>query len=224
MGGWSDYIIYAQDLSGLRDPKGLYSGRLGGMLSLGVIADTHVPDRRRSLDPRLLELLRSRDIQAILHAGDVSAPRVLRELERIAPVYAVRGNRDWLWLRHLPSERIMTFGGVTIAMAHGHFGWLRYLLDRPYYTLHGYRHERILPRLLRDFRQAQVIVFGHGHLPLNEWIDGRLLFNPGSPHFPSEKKVAPSLGFLHIQGGSEIRDENNVRDENKILGEIVTLD
>jgi putative phosphoesterase len=194
------------------------------MLSLGVIADTHVPDRRRSLDPRVLELLRSRDIRTILHAGDVSAPQVLRELERIAPVYAVRGNRDWLWLHHLPSERIMTFAGVTIGMTHGHGGWVQYLLDRPYYTLHGYRHEHLLPRLLAKFRQTQVIVFGHGHMPFNEWVDGRLLFNPGSPHFPGEKKVAPSLGFLHIQDWSEIRDKKDIQDEKKVLGEIVTLD
>jgi putative phosphoesterase len=182
------------------------------MLSLGVVADTHVPDRRRSLDPRLLEILRSRDIQAILHAGDVSSPAVLAELEEIAPVYAVRGNRDWLWLNNLPSDRMMTFAGVKIGMTHGHFGWVRYLLDRPYYTLHGYRHEHLLPRLLAKFPQTRVIVFGHGHLPLNEWVDGRLLFNPGSPHFPTEKNIAPSLGFLHLPGGSDV------------IGEIVTLD
>jgi putative phosphoesterase len=200
------------------------------MLSLGVVADTHVPDRRRSLDPRLLEILRSRDIRAILHAGDVSSPAVLHELEQIAPVYAVRGNRDWLWLRNLPSDRILTFAGVSIGMTHGHFGWVRYLLDRPYYTLHGYRHERLLPRLLAKFPQTRVIVFGHGHLPLNEWVDGRLLFNPGSPHFPTEKNVAPSLGFLHFSGGSEVRDDEKVLPERtvpdgiNILGEIVTLD
>jgi len=182
------------------------------MLTLGVIADTHVPDRRRSLDPRVLEILCSRKLQAILHAGDVSSPGVLAELEQIAPVYAVRGNRDWLWLRDLPLERIMTIAGVTIAMTHGHGGWRQYLLDRPYFMLHGYRHERLLPRLLAGFCDANVIVFGHGHLPLNQRIDGRLLFNPGSPHFPSEKNIAPSLGFLHLPGGSEA------------IGEIVTLD
>ena len=187
------------------------------MFTLGVIADTHVPDRRKTLDPRALEILRSREIQAILHAGDVSAPWVLKTLEQIAPVYAVRGNRDWLWLPELPMQRIMHFAGVTVAMTHGHGGWLRYFLDKSYYTLHGYRHERILPRLLAGFRQANVIVFGHGHLPLNEWIDGRLMFNPGSPHFPSGKKAAPSLGFLHIQDGSDLRDEK------KVVGEIVTL-
>jgi len=194
------------------------------MLTLGVIGDTHVPDRRPALDPRILEILRSRDIQAILHAGDVSAPWVIKELEQIAPVYAVRGNRDWLRLRHLPFQRIMDFGGVTIAMTHGHGGWMRYFLDKPYYTLHGYHHERIVPRLLAGFQHAKVIIFGHGHLPLNEWIDGRLIFNPGSPHFPTERKVAPSLGFLHIQGGSDTRDDGTSRHESIVVGEIVTLD
>ena len=193
------------------------------MLTLGVIADTHVPDRRRSLDPRVLETLRSRELQAILHAGDVSSPGVLAELEQIAPVYAVRGNRDWLWLRSLPSERIMTFAGVSIGMTHGHFGWFQYLLDRPYYTLHGYRHQRLLPRLLAKFPQTQVIVFGHGHLPLNEWIDGRLVFNPGSPHFPSEINIAPSLGFLYLSGGSDVWDSGTVPHSENIRGEIVTL-
>ncbi len=190
------------------------------MLTLGVIADTHVPDRRRAIDPRALELLRARQPQAILHAGDVSAPAVLAELERIAPVYAVRGNRDWLWLGGLPPERIMNFGGITIAMVHGHGGWLRYFLDKPYYQIHGYHHERIVPRLLAEFREADVIVFGHGHLPLNQWIDGKLLFNPGSPHFPSEKNIAPSLGFIHIPGGSD----RAVPGGKKIQGEIVPLD
>jgi hypothetical protein len=177
------------------------------MLTLGVIADTHVPDRRRSLDPHILELLRSRNPQAILHAGDISAPFVLEELAKIAPVYAVRGNRDWLWLRELPSHRILEFAGVRIALTHGHGGWLRYLLDRPYFTLQGYHHERLAPRLLRKFPQVKAIVFGHGHQPLNRWIDGQLLFNPGSPHFPENKNLAPSLGILTIQNGGEVSGE-----------------
>lgn len=177
------------------------------MLTLGVIADTHVPDRKRSLDPQVLALLRSRSPQAILHAGDVSAPAVLEELAVVAPVYAVQGNRDWLWLRELPGHRILDFAGVRIALTHGHGGWLRYLLDRPYYTVHGYHHERLAPRLAREFPQAKVIVFGHAHEPLNRWIDGQLLFNPGSPHFPKNKNIAPSLGILTIQNGSEVSGE-----------------
>ena len=176
-------------------------------ITLGVIADTHVPDRRRTLDPRILTLLRDRSVQAILHAGDVSAPQVLEELAQIAPVHAVFGNRDWIWLRNLPAEMHLSYGGVTIGMAHGHGGWLTYLLDRPVFMLRGYYHDRLLPRLKIRFPTARVIVFGHGHLALNRWVDGQLFFNPGSPHFPTRTRIAPSIGFLHIRDGGEVSGE-----------------
>jgi hypothetical protein len=176
-------------------------------ITLGVLADTHIPDRRAALDPRILPLLRERRVHMILHAGDVSTPGVLAELEVIAPVQAVRGNRDWLWLRSLPDRRVLKIGGVTIGMAHGHGGWLSYLSDQPVFLLRGYYHERLLPRLRSSFPDVDVIVFGHGHLALNSWIDGQLFFNPGSPHFPTVKGSAPSLGILHIQAGGEIEGE-----------------
>ncbi|MBN1147796.1 MAG: hypothetical protein JXA78_11115, partial [Anaerolineales bacterium] len=42
---------------------------------------------------------------------------------------------------------------------------------------------------------------------LNRWLDGRLLFNPGSPHFLKKKELAPSLGLLHISAEGEVRGE-----------------
>ena len=73
-------------------------------LTLGVISDTHVPDRVRQLDPQAFGIFQAAGVQAILHAGDVSGPQLLAQLEQIAPVYAVKGNRDFLWLPHLPAE------------------------------------------------------------------------------------------------------------------------
>ncbi len=176
-------------------------------ITLGVIADTHIPDRRPNLDPRILPLMQAGGVRAILHAGDVSAPYVLDELRQVAPVYAVRGNRDWFWLRDLPSGLLLEFDGIKIGMAHGHGGWLNYLGDRPIFMLKGYYHERLLPRLNCLFPQADVIVFGHGHLSLNQRIDGRLYFNPGSPHFPTRKNIIPSVGFLHIRSGGDVQGE-----------------
>jgi putative phosphoesterase len=180
-------------------------------LTLGIISDTHIPDRARSLHPGILPLFRDARVRAILHAGDISIPSVLAELAQVAPVYAVRGNRDILWRHRLPLALKLNFNGIEIGLAHGHGGWRSYLVDRTYFMFHGYHHERLLPRLLAEFPQADVIVFGHGHLPLNCWMDDQLLFNPGSPHFPEKKDLAPSVGFLHISAESEVR------------GEIVTL-
>ena len=180
-------------------------------LTLGVISDTHIPDRVRSLHPGVLPVFRYATVSAILHAGDISIPSVLTELAQVAPVYAVRGNRDIFWRHRLPLVLNLNFNGLDIGLTHGHGGWRSYLIDRIYFTFHGYTHARLLPRLRTTFPQANVIVFGHGHKPLNHWLDNQLFFNPGSPHFP-EKSLAPSVGLLHISAESEV------------VGEIVSLD
>jgi hypothetical protein len=177
------------------------------MAIIGVIADTHVPDRVRHLHPNVTRLFREAGVEIILHAGDITTRSVLRQLGEVAPILAVRGNRDWFWHGELPLKRTLDIEGVTIGLTHGHGSWVNYLLDRSHFLLHGYSHEWLLPRLLAVFPQAQVIVFGHGHLPLNRWMNGQLLFNPGSPHFPDKKDLAPSIGLLHISAGSEVRGE-----------------
>ena len=177
------------------------------MVTIGVIADTHIPDRVRWLNPRVLEIFHDRQVDVILHAGDVSAPYVLKELEEIAPVHAVRGNRDWLLLSRLPKTLNLEFAGISIGLAHGHGGLKNYLADRLYLLIHDYSHEMLLPRLLETFPNSRVIVFGHGHVPLNSWMDGKLLFNPGSPHFPHTKRIAPSLGILLLSTGGEVKGQ-----------------
>lgn len=182
------------------------------MITLGVIADTHIPDRARRLDPGISEIFRTAGVQAILHAGDVSTPGVLDQLRQIAPVHAVRGNRDVFALRELPQCSLLSFAEVRIALSHGHGSWLRYLVDRVDYVLRGYRIELFQPRLLKEFPDTNVIVFGHTHRPYNHRENGVLLFNPGSPHCPDGKGTAPSVGLLSIQTRGEV------------YGEIVSLD
>jgi predicted phosphodiesterase len=57
------------------------------------------------------------------------------------------------------------------------------------------------------FPNAAAIVFGHTHRPLNQKVSGKLLFNPGSPHCPDKKDIAPSVGLLHIHAGGEVDGE-----------------
>lgn len=176
-------------------------------LVLGVISDTHIPDRVRHLHPQVVQRFRSAGVTAILHAGDISSPKVLDQLNQVAPVFAVRGNRDWLLLSKLPLSSMLNFGGIRIALTHGHGRWWNYFIDRIYFMFQGYRLERFLPRLQASFPEAQVIVFGHTHHSLNRWSNGQLLFNPGSPHCPDNKNEAPSIGFLRIDAGGRIQSE-----------------
>lgn len=183
------------------------------MLTLGVIADTHIPDRSRRLPPQVLAVFLQAEVAHILHAGDISLPGVLRELGQVAPVTAVRGNRDWFGFRGLPLSRTLTFEDVSIGLTHGHGGWRSYIVDKFNYLRKG-------PLAFQDIKEraisllpseVNVVVFGHTHSPMNQVEKGQLIFNPGSPCCPVPRHALPSVGLLTIDG-------------DRVVGNIVSLD
>jgi putative phosphoesterase len=174
---------------------------------LGVLADTHVPDRTHELHPRLLECFQERQVDAILHAGDISVPRVLAELGEIAPVHAVRGNRDIYYLRHLPDRLELSFNGVSLGMTHGHGNLGSYLVDRLMYYVRGVYVPHFQQRALDTFPDSQVIIFGHIHHPGQRRVGDQLIFNPGSACCPDRPDRGPSVGILKLGSGGEIQTE-----------------
>ncbi len=79
---------------------------------LGVISDTH-----GLLRPEAVEALRGSEM--IVHAGDIGSPEVLRGLEAIAPVIAVRGNNDREpWAKDLPLTDSFELAGASIYVLH----------------------------------------------------------------------------------------------------------
>lgn len=177
------------------------------MVRLGVICDSHIPDRMRALPPAALEALAG--VDAILHAGDICVQRVLDTLAEVAPVYAVRGNRD-LMLR-LPLDRELTFEGVRVGLTHGHGGWRRYAREKVLAAVLGYYHTRFLRQVRGRFGAVQAVVFGHSHRPVNLMMNGVLMFNPGSLGPDYRKPHGPAVGLLTIDSGA-------------IRGEIIRLD
>jgi len=173
------------------------------MITLGVLADTHIPDRVAELPPLVLQRFRESQVTAILHAGDVSVPGVLKQLEEIAPVYAVRGNRDIFALRQLPLQVRLNFEGRSIGLAHGHGTFTRYLVDKIHRQVGGRLVERYVQRMLQTFPDVDVIVFGHLHVPCNLRIHGTLLFNPGSTSYPWPRNDPPTFGLLTLEQGKE---------------------
>jgi len=148
-----------------------------------VLADTHI---RRSGTRRLPDAAYAHLDRAdlILHAGDIMVGEVLDELGGFAPVQAVLGNNDAELVGGLPDTRSLVVDGVRIAMIHD---------SGPAAGRAG--------RLRRRFREDDVVVFGHSHIPWDDaGVDGQLLFNPGSP---TERRAQPNhtLGTLDIDGG-----------------------
>jgi putative phosphoesterase len=148
-----------------------------------VVADTHAPRRWRRCPPVLTGHLRGADL--ILHAGDVCVATVLDELSQYAPVHVVRGNNDGQDVADwgAPDTLQIDIAGVPVAMVHDS----------------GQATGRCA-RLRRWFPAAQLVVFGHSHIPLDQAGAGLRIFNPGSP---TDRRRQPrgTIGLLDIDDG-----------------------
>jgi putative phosphoesterase len=164
------------------------------MPTLGIITDTHIPQRIKAVPPRVFQVFRG--VDRILHAGDINSQRVLDQLAEIAPVDAVAGNADLLG-HGLPLKRVIEVAGWRIGLVHGHGGWSRYLRSKVRDRF-GYDEERYLKIVHGSFGPVDAIVFGHTHRYYQACQSGILLFNPGpiAPDFYNTP--GPQVGLLHI--------------------------
>jgi uncharacterized protein len=143
---------------------------------IGILADTH-----GVVHPRLPQVFAN--VDAILHAGDVGGAHVLAALEQLAPVTYVDGNND-----DASGEDIVRtiLSGVRILLTH--------ILPRPH---------RVAPRVIASLRNAaaDLVVFGHSHLPHDELVDGVRYFNPASAG-PRRFSYPVSVGMLEQRGAA----------------------
>jgi putative phosphoesterase len=147
-------------------------------MRLGVIADTH-----GLLRPEVFEVFR--DVDHILHAGDVGRPEILDELRAIAPVTAVYGNTDgWDLRSRLPAVATVELDGFTIVVTHGD------QLGSP-----------TPENLQAAFPDAEIIVYGHTHRPLLTLVDVVVtVMNPGGAG-PRRFDLPASVGILELEPG-----------------------
>lgn len=181
---------------------------LDSVRCIGVVSDTHIPDRVRSLHPDLIPGLRDAGVEVIIHAGDICAPAVIEELSQVAPVIAVRGNRDWVFAGVLPWKRTVTVGSMRIAIQHGMGNFWHYWLDKFKYASVGYHFERYKRLLDKTTPQVDIQIFGHTHRGENRVEGGVLYFNPGSASISPATWPAPSFGVLRLDGNISLRGEH----------------
>jgi uncharacterized protein len=145
---------------------------------LGVIADTH-----GLLRPEVLDVFR--DVDHILHAGDVGPLDLLAELEALAPVTAVYGNTDgWDVRARLPAVARVELDGFRVVVTHGD------QLGTP-----------TPEKLQAAFPDAEILVFGHTHRPVLTLVDIVVtVMNPGGAG-PRRFDLPPSVGILELEPG-----------------------
>ena len=147
-------------------------------MRLGVISDTH-----GLLRPEVFEVFR--DVDHILHGGDVGPPEILAELEAVAPVTAVYGNTDdWDLRSRLPQVATLELDGFEIVVTHGdQFG------------------SPTPESVQAAFPSAEIIVFGHTHRPILTLVDTVVtVMNPGGAG-PRRFNLPPSVGILELEPG-----------------------
>jgi putative phosphoesterase len=147
-------------------------------MRLGVISDTH-----GLLRPEVFAVFK--EVDHILHAGDVGPPEILTELEAIAPVTAVYGNTDgWDLRARLPQVASIRLDGFDIVVTHGD------QLGSP-----------TPEKLNAAFPDAEIIVFGHTHRPLLTLVDVVVtVMNPGGAG-PQRFDLPPSVGVMELEAG-----------------------
>jgi putative phosphoesterase len=137
---------------------------------IGVISDTH-----GLLRDEAIEALRG--VDRIIHAGDIGAPEILRKLETIAPMTAIRGNVDReSWALSLPETEVLDTDGLLI------------------YVLHDLTRLDLKP----EAAGFSAVISGHSHVPKVESRNGVLYMNPGSAG-PRRFKLPVTLGKLFLE-------------------------
>jgi putative phosphoesterase len=176
---------------------------------IGLLSDTHIAFPSQPLPPQVLEAFK--DVDLILHMGDVWIPSVLDTLESVAPVVAARGDddmdEDFGEDSRMKKMQVLSLEGITLWATHIK---PRYGLIVPQEQNNSYSSIFSRPPVDNDPPDLpDVVVFGHTHFAEIEEYKGVLLVNPGSPTMPSYIPKLGSVGFLTINDGKvEARLEN----------------
>jgi putative phosphoesterase len=144
-------------------------------MKVGVVSDTH-----GLLRPELIPALAG--VERILHLGDVGDPAILKSLEKLAPVTAIRGNVD----RSGPCSRLPA--ETDVLLLEGHY----------IYMLHDVHTLDLDPTAAK----FGAVLYGHSHQPGIRRHKGVLYFNPGSCG-PRRFDYPVTIGVLKLQGGAD---------------------
>lgn len=141
-------------------------------LRVGVISDTH-----GLLRPEVVERLQG--VDHILHAGDVGNFEIVRRLEELAPVTAIRGNVDTTGeCAELPPTELVELGGVF------------------FYLVHSVADLDIEPVATG----VNVVVSGHSHRAELGGKRGVIYLNPGSVG-PRRFSLPITMAFVQVEKG-----------------------
>lgn len=126
-------------------------------------------------------------IDLLIHLGDYGASE--EYIKSIAPcdVEMVSGNNDLF--NRFPKEKVMMIGKYTVMLTHGH--------------RHGVYYNSNPIKEAARLRQADIVMFGHTHVPMIDMNDDIWAINPGSISLPRQRGHIPSFIIMDIDRNGE---------------------
>lgn len=167
------------------------------MTIVGLISDTHMPERWKTLPDSLFELFA--DVDLILHGGDVGKLWVLDQLGDLAPVIAVYGNDEVAESQAaLPYLQTLAIHGHRLVLTHAHYENREEEMASRVNNWQPIFERRI------DFAKqhtASICVFGHTHIPMAFEQDGVWLVNPGAiaSGNPWQKQLIQTVAIMELE-------------------------
>lgn len=159
-------------------------------ITIGIIGDTHIY-KKGMVPEKALKTFRDNKVDLIIHSGDIASFLVLKDLEKIASVYAVQGNNDLPEIEEkYPALLLLKIFNWKIGVLHS--------LTSVFGSFFGKEVEKA-KELINKYK-FDIIISGHIHRPYIKKIDKLLLINSGSPNQPFLSK--PSVAILRITQNS----------------------
>lgn len=149
---------------------------------IGVISDTHIPDRANEIPQAVFDLFSGVDM--ILHAGDITDAQVLEDLSQIAPTKCVQGNMDRAYGIKVPRREVITVEKINIGLDHG--------------EVYPRGDTQQLKYIAMEM-DVEVLISGHTHWAFIEKVEDVILLNPGSPTVP--RLSDPSVMLVTVKNG-----------------------
>ncbi len=149
-------------------------------MKVAIISDSH---RFKVYMNDAIEIIQKEGVELILHAGDNFSDSLYFKEKSDIPVIAVAGNCDF---ENIETELDFECEGIRIFLTHGHNYGVKYGLGN-------------IAEKAKEIG-ADIAIFGHSHIKVNELIDGVVLINPGSLSMPRDGKDR-SFVIMNIKNG-----------------------
>lgn len=142
-----------------------------------IVSDTHGKDHNL-----LYTLQKLGAIDLMIHLGDFGGNEEYIKSIAPCPIEMVSGNNDFF--NGLTKEKMIKIGKYSVMLTHGH----------RYGVYYGTNQLKEAARK----RQADMVMFGHTHVPMIDIRDDIWAINPGSLTLPRQSGRVPTFIIMDI--------------------------